>query len=151
MNPPNDPTAPWTYVAAYALCVDEQDRLLLCRIAPGYDATGKWTLPGGGLEFGEDPRIGVLRELGEETGLSGEIRSLAFVDSHTGGPVIERGRSYGPYHAIRIVYRVAVTEGELRSELDGSTDDAAWFSRAAAARLPLVELARAALEHLGAE
>ena len=150
MTGPNDSAAPWTYVAAYALCVDEQDRLLLCRIAPGYDATGKWTLPGGGLEFGEDPRLGVLRELAEETGLIGEIKSLSFVDSHTGGPVIERGRTYGPYHAVRIVYSVAVIGGELRSELDGSTDNASWFTRAAAGRLPLVELARAGLEHLGA-
>lgn len=37
--------------------------MLLCRIAPGEADSGRWTLPGGGLEFGEDPADGVLREL----------------------------------------------------------------------------------------
>ncbi|HEX6656334.1 MAG TPA: NUDIX domain-containing protein [Candidatus Limnocylindria bacterium] len=45
-----------TRVAAYALCV-EDGRILLCRIAPGYwSGVGAWTLPGGGLDFGESPR-----------------------------------------------------------------------------------------------
>ena len=137
----------WTYVAAYALCVDPSGSVLLCRIGPGYDATGKWTLPGGGLDFGEDPALAVIRELHEETGLDGEVDALAFIHSETGRPGAERGARYGPYHAIRIVYRVAVTGGELQSELDGSTDAAEWFSRDAASELPLVGLARIALEH----
>ena len=31
---------------------------------------GMWTLPGGGLDHGEDPRAGVRREVYEETGLT---------------------------------------------------------------------------------
>jgi 8-oxo-dGTP diphosphatase len=135
----------WTYVAAYALCRDGDGRVLLCRIGPGYDATGKWTLPGGGLEFGEDPAVGVLRELAEETGLHGEVASLALIHSGTGGPVVERERRYGPYHAIRIVYRARITGGELRDEADGSTDAARWFSLTEARDLPLVEMAKAAV------
>lgn len=146
-----DELAPWTYVAAYALCVDVGDRVLLCRVAPGYDSSGQWTLPGGGLAFGEDPQAGVLRELTEETGLSGAVESLAFVDSHTGGPLVERGRALGPYHAIRIVYRVTVRDGDLRNETDGSTDTAAWFTRGVASQLPLMGLARAALDYLGSK
>ena len=44
---------------------------------------GSWTLPGGGLDFGEDPEAGALRELGEETGLEGEVRGLLGVHSNT--------------------------------------------------------------------
>ena len=139
----------WTYVAAYAMCVDG-DRLLLCRVGPGYEATGQWTLPGGGLEFGETPAAAVIRELHEESGLGGEVGALAFVDSGTGPAGAERGVGYGPYHAIRIVYRVNVVGGELRDELDGSTDTAQWFTRQAASELPLVGLARAALDYLDA-
>jgi 8-oxo-dGTP diphosphatase len=140
--------ARWTYVGAYALCVDGADQLLLCRVAPGYNAAGQWTLPGGGLDFGEAPEVGVIRELAEETGLVGEVDGLAFVDSGTGPPGTERGTAYGPYHAIRIVYRVKVTGGVLSYELEGSTDVARWISRREAAELPLVGLARVALDYL---
>jgi 8-oxo-dGTP pyrophosphatase MutT (NUDIX family) len=63
-----------TRVAAYALCVDGE-AILLSRIAKGATAgsDGMWTLPGGGIEFGEDPRDGAIRELEEETGLRDEI------------------------------------------------------------------------------
>ncbi len=68
-----------TRIGAYALCVDD-GRILLTRIAPGsWSGVGEWTLPGGGLDFGEDPRDGALRELTEETGLRGEILDLADV------------------------------------------------------------------------
>jgi 8-oxo-dGTP pyrophosphatase MutT (NUDIX family) len=137
----------WTYVAAYALCVDDGN-VLLCRVGPGYNASGQWTLPGGGLEFGEEPESAVIRELREETGLDGAVEALAFVDSGTGPAGADRGARYGPYHAIRIVYRVSITGGELRNELDGSTDTAQWFSAETASGLPLVGLARMALADL---
>ena len=140
--------APWTRVAAYALATDVGGRVLLVRVAPGYLSAGKWTLPGGGINFGEDPALAVVRELAEETGLAGEIESLAFVDSVLGPSGVEHGRSFGPFHAIRIVYRVAITGGELRDELDESTDAAGWFTSAEIAQLPTVELVAAALRQL---
>jgi 8-oxo-dGTP diphosphatase len=138
----------WTRVAAYALCIDDAQRVLLARVAPGYIAAGIWTLPGGGLEFGEDPADGVLRELTEETGLTGRVLSLAFVDSITNGPIVEGGKAYGPFHGVRITYRVEITGGELRDEVDESTDAAAWFSRDEIATLPRTELVDAALAFL---
>ena len=142
--------APTTRVAAYALCFDESDRLLLVRIAPGYtrDADGKWTLPGGGLNFGEDPAVGAIRELEEETGYRGEIERLAFVSSYTRSATPESG--FSAFHGIRIVYHVRITGGELRHETDESTDMAAWISEDAISTLPLVELVEHALEYLRA-
>ncbi|HYI23139.1 MAG TPA: NUDIX domain-containing protein [Candidatus Limnocylindrales bacterium] len=130
-----------TRVAAYALVRDEQ-RILLVRIAPGYPASGQWTLPGGGVNFAEDPVATVVRELAEETGLVGTVEGLAFV--HSGSGARDDG---GAWHAIRIVYDVAIVGGELRDELDESTDRAAWFTLGEAHGLPLVDLARAALDH----
>lgn len=83
--------ARWTRVAAYALATDEAGRVLLARVAPGYPSAGQWTLPGGGLTFGEDPAAGALRELTEETGLTGEIESIAFIDSRT-WPILFGGK-----------------------------------------------------------
>jgi ADP-ribose pyrophosphatase YjhB (NUDIX family) len=137
----------WTRVAAYGLTTDDAGRVLLVRVAPDYPAAGRWTLPGGGLTFGEDPQTGVLRELTEETGLTGAVESLAFVDSRTGPARPERG--YGEWHGIRIVYRVRITGGELRDESDESTDRAAWSTIAEARLLPLGELAEVALDFLG--
>ena len=138
-----------TRVAAYAVCTDDSERLLLVRISSGYPAAGQWTLPGGGLEFGEDPADGVLRELTEETGLSGRVAALAFVDSRTHGPMVEAGRAYGPWHGIRIVYRVDIVGGELRNETHESTDTAAWIRLAEVPSLPIVDLVEVALDHLG--
>jgi 8-oxo-dGTP diphosphatase len=133
-----------TRVAAYALCV-EGDAILLSRIAPGFTASsdGMWTLPGGGIEFGEDPRDGALRELEEETGLLGDIVELADVDSWAGHFVDPEDGIPTDFHAIRVVYRVRITGGELRDEIGGSSDTCAWIPASELASLPLVELARA--------
>jgi 8-oxo-dGTP diphosphatase len=134
-----------TRVAAYALCV-EDDRLLLCRLAPGeWTLVGHWTLPGGGLAFGESPPDAALRELDEETGLSGEIIGLADVLSWSKRWIHPRDRVDEAYHAIQVIYRVHVTGGRLRDEMDGSTDAARWFLRDELAGLPLVDLAREAV------
>jgi 8-oxo-dGTP diphosphatase len=139
---PPEPQRRVTRVAAYALCTDD-DRLLLCRLAPGeWSFVGHWTLPGGGLEFGEAPADAALRELVEETGLHGEITGLVGVLSWSKRWVHPRDGADEAYHAIQIVYRVRLTGGKLRDELTGSTDAARWFRRDELGDLPLVDLAR---------
>ena len=130
-----------TRVGAYALCLDAAGRILLCRIAPSVVPGNIWTLPGGGLDFGESPEIAVIRELAEEAGYAGEVIELADVADRVFGDAQEGDR----LHAIRIVYRVRITGGELRDEVDGSTDTCAWFTAKDARRLHLGELARRAL------
>jgi ADP-ribose pyrophosphatase YjhB (NUDIX family) len=132
-------------VAAYALIV-EDERVLLCRLAPGeWSSVGSWTLPGGGIEFGEPTPDAALRELAEETGLRGEIIGLAEVASWSKRWIHPADGVDEAYHAVQVIYRVRITGGELRPESDGSTDAAAWFTRAEAEALPLVDLARIGL------
>ncbi len=123
-------------VAAYNVCVDTDDRLLLVRLSGITEAPGSWTLPGGGVEFGEHPEAAAIRELYEETGLVGNIIELLAVDSmHR---PVRTGEHVGEYHSIRIIYRTAVEAGEVVHELDNSTDQAAWCTRAELATMPLV-------------
>jgi len=139
-----------TRLAAYALCTDG-DAILLSRIAQGATASsdGMWTLPGGGIEFGEDPRDAALRELGEETGLVGEIVELAGVDSWAGHFTDPRDGIPTDFHAVRILYRVQVTGGELRVEVSGSSDDCAWIARDDLETMPVVELVRTGARLIG--
>ena len=139
-----------TRVAAYGLCLDETDRILLCRLSADEAEPGMWTLPGGGLDFGEPPAAAALRELTEETGLVGEIISLADVEPwlRTGPIAGSRGDDM---HSIQIIYRVRITGGSLRDEVGGSTDSAGWFTRDEIEKLPIVDLVRAGLKALDAD
>lgn len=139
----------WFRISAYAVVVDERDRILLCRIANTGGADGRWTLPGGGLEFGEHPETGALRELREETGFEGRIDALLGIES----ALVKWPRSDGPprpFHYVQVLYRVHITGGALRREVDGGTTDAAaWIGAAEALHLPLVRLARVGLRYAG--
>ena len=125
-----------TRVSAYVLLI-ENERLLLCRLSAQSDDPGGWTIPGGGLDFGETPEAGAIRELQEETGLNVEIENLVAITSRALPPNSKRGAM----HWIRIFYRGRIIGGTLRPEVEGSTDLPAWFDRGEIQSLPLVELA----------
>lgn len=126
-------------LAAYAWC-EEAGRVLLVRITPGEAGAGQWILPGGGLDFGEEPEAGALRELAEETGLRGRIDSLAGVYSRVYEPL--ETRSGHRVHMVGILFRATVTGGELRDEVDESTDTASWVPLDALDGLPATDLLR---------
>ncbi|MEU2288011.1 NUDIX hydrolase [Streptomyces sp. NPDC013178] len=130
-------------VAAYAVCVRD-GHILLAR-SPAADGTPEWVLPGGGMEHGEDPHDTVVRELEEETGYRVEVTGLLGMDSSH--HVFRREGLRGPvdHHGVRIVYEGRVVGGELRNEVDGSTDMAAWHDLDAVPGLTRVRLVDVAL------
>ncbi|MCR2813013.1 NUDIX hydrolase [Microbacterium sp. zg.Y1090] len=134
-------------VAAYAVITDDEERLLLAH----WNDKGRsgWTMPGGGMEPGEDPVQTVRREVREETGYRVEVGDLLGIHSR----VIPVGRrlteATEPLHTLRIVYRARVTGGRLRDEVDGSTDRAEWFDLAGVGLLQRVKLVDIALKMAG--
>jgi 8-oxo-dGTP diphosphatase len=128
-------------IAAYNVCLDDANRLLMCRLSNITERPGSWTLPGGGIDFGEHPETGALRELHEETGYVGRIVELLAVDSLR-RDVRTANDAEADYHSVRIVYRTEIVSGALRDETDESTDRAAWCTRAELETMPLVELGR---------
>jgi len=130
-----------TRVAAYALCRDASGRVLLCHIAPSVGAGDLWTLPGGGLRFGESPARAVIRELEEESGYRGTVIRLIDVSDR----LFDQSDDGGRLHAIRVVYEVRVLDGLLRDEPDGSTDMCRWVTPEEARGMRLGELARNAI------
>jgi len=115
-------------VAAYAVILRE-DQILLSRLAPRVSRDELWTLPGGGLDHGEDPRDAVIREIHEETGLHATVGPTARVYSAHIPGAWRDGRQVDA-HALRIVYDgwVPLDAPEPRVvEVDGSTVEAAWI------------------------
>jgi thiamine-phosphate pyrophosphorylase len=90
--------------ATAAVVFNERHELLLVRrgVEPG---KGKWCLPGGFQETGETPEQCMLRELREETGLSGRIRGVA---------ALEMGMNPLAGEVLVAGFLVGVDSGELR-------------------------------------
>ena len=143
---PPDELGRMTRLAAYGV-IRRNHEVLLCRIAAAYPAAGMWTLPGGGIEFGEPPDAAALREVQEETGLVARITDTPTILSHTGVWPARPGRP-GPiaFHHVRFVYPMEIIGGEERLEVGGSTDAFGWFTPEQVAELPIVGLASLALE-----
>jgi 8-oxo-dGTP diphosphatase len=125
-------------VAAYALALDERDRVLL--VLAGPEDSDRWFLPGGGVEFGEDPEVGLRREVMEETGQElGEL-ALRAVLSDTSRV---KGREL---HSIRIIYDAVIeSHRDVRPEVDGSTVAADWVPLREALGLKLAPFVRLCL------
>ena len=116
-------------MAAYVRCFDDHGRVVLARIGLGGSQwDGGWTMPGGGMEWDEQPTDTAIREFREETGLAvtlGElvgVRSTWF-DAHT-------SIRNQPGHSVGLLYEGADPRGVLRTDFtdDDTTTEAAWFT-----------------------
>ena len=101
--------------ATCSVVIDSKERILLVKrsVEP---QKGLWCLPGGFMELGETPEGSALRELSEETGLSGKVEMLIGVTS-------SQSELYDT--VLLIGYMVKNYTGTLKAGDDAS--DAAYF------------------------
>lgn len=127
-SPEQETAVPHQRLAAYALLLRDDAEVLLTRISSRGHNAGAWTLPGGGVEHGEDVRDALCREVQEETGLEiavGELRDVHTVHFTGRAP---SGR-LEDFHGVHLIFDATVTSAQLGPrvvETDGSTDAAAW-------------------------
>src|ERR1700722_5920571 len=86
-------------VGVGALIHDEQGRVLLIKrkFEPN---KGRWSLPGGLLETGEDPEDAARREVREELGLEAKVEGLLQVANE----VIRDDLGRGKFHFVLVDY-----------------------------------------------
>jgi ADP-ribose pyrophosphatase YjhB (NUDIX family) len=103
-------------VGAAVLIRDERGRVLLVRRAPGATRSGRWSVPAGFVDYGEEVRAAAARELEEETGLVAEVGDVVWVASNFHDPA---------KLTVGVWFAGTVTGGTLQPGDDA--DDAGFF------------------------
>jgi len=113
-------------IVSLAIILDPQKGFLLSqRNSPEYpEVHKKWQLVGGGVEFGEDPKDALIRELSEELQVSPTFLSeYTIVKSNNWHHTNEKTSQ-----VILIGYLVNIGEQKIDFSNDPETADAKWFS-----------------------
>ncbi len=97
-------------VVGKALCVRDGKILL---IHEPEARSGKWEMPGGGLDFGEDIKIGLKRELEEEMGL--KVTKISEHPVYVWTHKYTKLRNLDWYYSLVLAYRVELEDLKFKS------------------------------------
>lgn len=106
------------HVTVGAIAVNGQGQILLVKRGPSVPRPNTYSVPGGYFDRDETTAQAVLRELKEETGLSGKIRCLFHLNDNPGRPKEDRQN-------VDFIYVVDVVAGDVKT--DWETLSATWF------------------------
>lgn len=111
----------YALVAVGAVLIKDNSILLVKRGYP--PAKGKWSIPGGVIEAGEDIYSAAVRELNEEAGINAEPLGIIWVYNNVVKD--EFGRVQYHYVILDILFDPNTMKGELRA--GGDAVDIAWI------------------------
>ncbi|WP_282942037.1 NUDIX hydrolase [Paenibacillus sp. RC67] len=117
----------YTHIGVYGVLI-RNEQILLIQKARG-PHKGKWDLPGGSIEFGEEPYTALKREFVEETGIDGIHGTLRTALSYTMVyPYTEDQLEH--LHHIGMIYHVHLNHQNFELKTCGDGQDslgAKWF------------------------
>lgn len=150
-----DPTPPVRRqrLGAYAVLRREhggREQILLAELSTRTAAAGAWTLPGGGVDHGEDPWEAVVREAWEETGLRITPTGVRTV-THSRWRGVGDDGAPTDRHSVQIVFDADIDPADLDREprvmeADSSTSQSRWIDVEEARGLRLLTAAARVLE-----
>jgi 8-oxo-dGTP pyrophosphatase MutT (NUDIX family) len=137
-------------LAAYAV-LEHDGRILLTQLSHRTGWPGGWTLPGGGVDHGENPYDTVVRETYEETGQHLSDPVLVDVESDHFEGVSPAG-VLEDFHAVRLLFTATIADPTepVVHDVGGTTSAARWVPLEETDGLDLVQLARTAVTRLRA-
>ncbi|MDP2638669.1 MAG: NUDIX hydrolase [Candidatus Azambacteria bacterium] len=107
------------HVTVGAITINDKNQILLVKRAAHVWNGNKYTIPGGFLDRNESTKEGALRELREETGLTGKISFLFRVNDNPNRPKEDRQN-------VDFIYVVEITGGDIKTSQETASID--WFS-----------------------
>ncbi len=130
-----------TRIGVYGLC-RAGGSILLAQIWAHDPNAGQWTLPGGGMDFGETPLETLHREFWEETGLAIAKATLLDVRSTLFGPWEE----WDELHHLQILFAVEAAGEPRIMEPESSTIEVRWLATTDLDRIEMVPWVREVLK-----
>ncbi len=112
----------------------QREKILMTRRSDN----GRWCLPGGGMDAGENAEETCVRELWEETGLKVLVSRL--VGIYTSPDFLIEYADGNRVQIVAMHFEAEVTDGELR--LSDETTDAGYFTPTEIATMDVIETHR---------
>ena len=109
------------HLGSYGILIRDDKILLIRKCVGPYD--GKLDLPGGSLEFGENPELALVREFKEEVGI--DIIKYELIDADSVNVEWNYKNEIINVHHIGIFYKIIDYKDEIKKEIkvDSQNDD----------------------------
>jgi 8-oxo-dGTP diphosphatase len=107
--------------------IKKENKFLITQRPENKHNGNRWEFPGGTVEFGEDPKSCLIREIKEELDIDIKVNRLLDIASHV----------YEDRHIFLIVYESEIVQGEIKKK---DIKDFAWIKKEEFKKYDLTEI-----------